>query len=116
MRIFQCVLLCSFLHLVSVNAFGSCENAEDQGACPDNAACVSLDGFFQCQCEEGFDEMDLPDITREGQAATVCIDLGYCSPFDNNEVDCQNGCDLQRSVWIISNNLQVQKRILRRKM
>lgn len=73
MRIFQCVLLCSFLHLVSVNAFGSCENAEDQGACPDNAACVSPDGFFQCQCEEGFDEMDLPDITRAGQAATVCI-------------------------------------------
>lgn len=73
MRIFHCVLLCSFLHLVSVNAFGSCENAEDQGACPDNAACVSLDGFFQCQCEEGFDEMDLPDITREGRAATVCI-------------------------------------------
>lgn len=79
MRIFQCVLLCSLLHLVSVNAFGSCENAEDQGACPDNAACVSLDGFFQCQCEEGFDEMDLPDITREGQAATVCIGI-----IDNN--------------------------------
>uniref|UniRef100_K1PZ16 Uncharacterized protein n=1 Tax=Magallana gigas TaxID=29159 RepID=K1PZ16_MAGGI len=44
------------------------------------------------QPQEGFDEIDLPDITIDGQAATVCIDLGICSPFDNEVDDCgENG-------------------------
>lgn len=70
MRVFQCFLLCIFLHSFSVDAFRVCVNDAD---CPDNAVCVSTDARSICQCKNGFDEIDLPDITRNSQAATVCI-------------------------------------------
>lgn len=45
---------------VSVEAFGTCESATDNDACPDNSACVNLGGEgFECQCEDGFDMIDL---------------------------------------------------------
>lgn len=67
MQAFLCFLFCSCLCSVSVEAFGTCESATDNAACPDNSAC------FECQCEDGFDMIDLPDITIEGGVATVCI-------------------------------------------
>lgn len=74
MQAFQCFLFCSCLCSVSVEAFGTCESATDNAACPDNSACVNLSGeSFECQCEDGFDMIDLPDITIEGGVATVCI-------------------------------------------
>nr|XP_011450040.2 uncharacterized protein LOC105344105 [Crassostrea gigas] len=104
MRGFQCIVLCALLYTVSVDAaFGSCHG--DDGNCPDNAECIgdvsddddddddNGDGdTSECECKEGFDEIDLPGITIDGQAATVCIDLGICSPFDNEVDDCgENG-------------------------
>lgn len=80
MRGFECILLCVLLHAVSVDAFYLCKNATDDDACPDNSACVDEDGegpsrYFECKCEEGFDEIDLPGLTRDGRAATVCIGM-----------------------------------------
>lgn len=93
MRGFKCILLCVLLHSVSVDAFYSCKNVTDDDACPDNSACVDvgLSRYFECKCDEGFHEIDLPGLTRDGRAATVCIDFGYCSQFDNKEDDCVNG-------------------------
>ncbi|XP_052676255.1 uncharacterized protein LOC128157699 [Crassostrea angulata] len=81
-----CFVFCALLYTVSVDAaFGNCDIDSN---CPDNAQCDSP----ECECQEGFDEIDLPGITIDGQAATVCIDLGICSPFDNEVDDCgENG-------------------------
>lgn len=75
MRGFQCIVLCALLYTVSVAAaFGSCDG--DDGNCPDNAECGGDDsGLSECECKEGFDEIDLPGITIDGQAATVCIGM-----------------------------------------
>lgn len=77
MRGFKCILLCVLLHSVSVDAFYSCKNVTDDDACPDNSACVDvgLSRYFECKCDEGFHEIDLPGLTRDGQAATVCIGM-----------------------------------------
>lgn len=69
MRGFQCLLLCALIYFVSVDAFGYCD---DDGDCPDNAEC---DDSNNCACKEGFNEIDLPDITIDGQAPTVCIGM-----------------------------------------
>lgn len=74
-----CILLCVLLHSVSVDAFNSCKNATDDDACPDNAVCEDRGrsfSYFECRCEEGFVEIDLPGLTRGGSAATVCIGMG----------------------------------------
>lgn len=81
MRGFKCILLCVLLHSVSVDAFYSCQNATNDDACPDNAVCEDRGGSymytnFECRCEEGFVEIDLPGLTRGGSAATVCIGIG----------------------------------------
>ncbi|XP_052680935.1 uncharacterized protein LOC128161655 isoform X1 [Crassostrea angulata] len=99
MRGIQCFVFCALLYSFQVDAFSSCDA---DGDCPDNAECDgSGDGIMgggdgggpsECECKEGFDEIDLPDITIDGKAATVCIDLGICSPFDNEVDDCgENG-------------------------
>ncbi|XP_065938646.1 uncharacterized protein [Magallana gigas] len=92
MRGFQCLLLCVLLYSASVEVFGqlpACENDED---CPDNATCEDDgDGNLECVCEEGFDEVDVPGLTVGGSAVTVCVDLGVCSPLDNEVDDCENG-------------------------
>ncbi|XP_052676313.1 uncharacterized protein LOC128157745 [Crassostrea angulata] len=96
MRGFQCIVLCALLYTVSVDAaFGNCDIDSN---CPDNAECNDVcnggceGGLYECECKKGFDEIDLPDITIDGKAATVCIDLGICSPFDNEVDDCgENG-------------------------
>lgn len=79
MRGFQCILLCALLNSIMVNAFYSCESATDGNSCPDNSACVDVDGDtrFECECNEGFDVVDLPGLTIDGQAATVCIGMEY---------------------------------------
>lgn len=66
------VFLILLLSLLSFGwGYGTCES---DAACPDNSACVNLGGErFECQCEDGFDMNDLPDITIEGGVATVCI-------------------------------------------
>lgn len=28
-----------------------------------------------CRCEEGFDEIDVPGVTKDGQAVTVCCGM-----------------------------------------
>ncbi|XP_034306175.2 uncharacterized protein [Magallana gigas] len=93
MRGIQCFVFCALLYSIQVDAFGSCDV---DGDCPDNAECNDGGGHgggsSECECKEGFDEIDLPDITIDGKAATVCIDLGICSPFDNEVDDCgENG-------------------------
>nr|XP_034306174.1 uncharacterized protein LOC117682530 isoform X2 [Crassostrea gigas] len=97
MRGIQCFVFCALLYSIQVDAFSSCDA---DGDCPDNAECNGRGGSgggdgggsSECECKEGFDEIDLPDITIDGQAATVCIDLGICSPFDNEVDDCgENG-------------------------
>lgn len=85
MRGFQCILLCALLNSIMVNAFYSCESATDDNSCPDNSACVDVDGGtrFECQCDEGFDVVDLPGLTMNGQAATVCIGMEYSIKKEN---------------------------------
>eukprot|EP00105_Crassostrea_gigas_P025100 XP_011445564.1 PREDICTED: transmembrane matrix receptor MUP-4-like [Crassostrea gigas] len=91
MRGFQCLLLCVLLYSASVDAFGDCEGADDDGSCPDNATCEDEDAdeTFECECKDGFDEID-SGLTVGGTAVTVCVDLGVCSPLDNVD-DCGNG-------------------------
>lgn len=57
----------------------------DDDSCPDNSACVDVDGGtrFECQCDEGFDVVDLPGLTMNGQAATVCIGMEYSIKKEN---------------------------------
>lgn len=85
MRGFQYILLCALLNSIMVNAFYSCESATDDDSCPDNSACVDVDGGtrFECQCDEGFDVVDLPGLTMNGQAATVCIGMEYSIKKEN---------------------------------
>nr|XP_034305587.1 EGF-like repeat and discoidin I-like domain-containing protein 3 [Crassostrea gigas] len=87
---FQCLLLCVLLYSASVDAFGVC--SDDEG-CPDYATCEDgdADNTFECECEDGFFEIDVPGLTIGGNAVTVCVDLGVCSPFDNVVDDCMNG-------------------------
>lgn len=79
MRGFQYILLCALLNSIMVNAFYSCESATYGNSCPDNSACVDVDGDtrFECECNEGFDVVDLPGLTMNGRAATVCIGMDY---------------------------------------
>nr|XP_034312899.1 delta-like protein C [Crassostrea gigas] len=93
MRGFQCLLLCALLYLASVDAFGICVGEADDGSCPDNATCEdeNNDHSFECECKEGFDEIDVPGLTIDSKAVTVCVDLGSCSPLDNKVDDCVNG-------------------------
>ncbi|XP_052680734.1 uncharacterized protein LOC128161487 [Crassostrea angulata] len=94
MRGFQCLLLCVLLYSASVDAFGVCTDADDDASCPDNATCEDedADNTFECECEDGFDEIDVPGLTIGGEAVTVCVDLGVCSPLDNEVGDCgENG-------------------------
>ncbi|XP_065938647.1 EGF-like repeat and discoidin I-like domain-containing protein 3 [Magallana gigas] len=93
MRGFQCLLLCVLLYSASVDAFGECDSADDDGSCPDNATCEDEDEdeTFECECKDGFDEID-SSVTVGGTALTICVDLGVCSPLDNEVDDCgKNG-------------------------
>lgn len=56
-----------------------CEDADDDASCPHNSACedVNEDTEFECKSEEGFDEVDVPGLTRDGHAATVCVGMKY---------------------------------------
>ncbi|XP_052679845.1 slit homolog 3 protein-like [Crassostrea angulata] len=92
MRGFQCLLLCVLLYSASVDAFGTCKDINDDASCPDNATCEDedSDAKFECECKDGFDEIDVPGLTAGGTAVTVCVDLGVCSPLDNVD-DCGNG-------------------------
>lgn len=76
MRGIQCFVFCALLYSIQVDAFGSCDV---DGDCPDNAECNDGGGHgggsSECECKEGFDEIDLPDITIDGKAATVCIGM-----------------------------------------
>lgn len=85
MRGFQYILLCALLNSIMVNAFYSCESATDDNSCPDNSACVDVDGDtrFECECNEGFDVVDLPGLTMNGRAATVCIGMDYSIKKEN---------------------------------
>ncbi|XP_034305526.2 slit homolog 2 protein-like [Magallana gigas] len=86
---FQCLLLCTVLYSATVDAFGECD---DDGSCPDNATCEGdTSGGSQCECKDGFDEIDVPGLTIGGTPMTVCVDFGVCSPFDNFVDDCLNG-------------------------
>ena len=77
MRGFQCLLLCVLLYSASVDAFGDCDDADDDGSCPDNATCEDedADNTFECECEDGFDEIDVPGLTIGGEAVTVCVGM-----------------------------------------
>lgn len=77
------IVLCALLFSNSVDAFGSCADDSD---CPDNAECDNNDDVDQdcdgescqpieCECKEGLDEIDLPKITIDGRAATVCVGM-----------------------------------------
>ncbi|XP_052679843.1 delta-like protein B [Crassostrea angulata] len=92
MRGFQCLLLCVLLYSASVEVFGQLPECTDNGDCPDNATCEDDDNSnLKCVCEEGFDEID-SGVTVGGTALTVCVDLGVCSPLDNEVDDCgENG-------------------------
>lgn len=79
----QCIVLCALLFSISVDAFGSCADDSD---CPDNAECDNNGDDdddcesescepVECECKEGFDEIDLPKITIDGRAATVCVGM-----------------------------------------
>lgn len=83
-RGFQCLLLCAILYSASasVDAFGTCNDAEDDASCPDDTECVevipekeSTGADLGCRCEEGFDEIDVPGVTKDGQAVTVCCGM-----------------------------------------
>nr|XP_034307574.1 protein crumbs homolog 1-like [Crassostrea gigas] len=87
MRGFQCLLFCVLLYSASVEVFGQLECDED-GDCPDNATCEDVDGEDLCVCGADFDAVDVPGLTIGGTAVTVCIDLGVCSPLDNEVDDC----------------------------
>ncbi|XP_052679842.1 slit homolog 3 protein-like [Crassostrea angulata] len=93
MRGFQCLLLCVLLYSASVDAFSVCADTDDDASCPDNATCEDedADNTFECECEDGFDEIDVPGLTVGGSAVTICVDLGVCSPLDNDVDDCKNG-------------------------
>lgn len=67
---FQCLLLCTVLYSATVDAFGECD---DDGSCPDNATCED----DQCECKDGFDEIDVPGLTIGGTPMTVCVGMNY---------------------------------------
>lgn len=77
MRGFQCLLLCALLYLASVDTFGICVGEADDGSCPDNATCEdeNNDHSFECECKEGFDEIDVPGLTIDSKAVTVCVGM-----------------------------------------
>lgn len=77
MRGFQCLLLCALLYLASVDAFGICVGEADDESCPDNATCEdeNNDHSFECECKEGFDEIDVPGLTIDSKAVTVCVGM-----------------------------------------
>eukprot|EP00105_Crassostrea_gigas_P036744 XP_019920892.1 PREDICTED: uncharacterized protein LOC105323606 [Crassostrea gigas] len=74
MRGFQCLILCVLLYSASVDAFGTCADANDVDSCPENATCEdeNADSTFECECEDGFDEVDVP---IGGTAVTFCDEL-----------------------------------------
>lgn len=50
-----------------------------------------------CRCEEGFDEIDVPGVTKDGQAVTVCcgmenINLIIVQKFDVDPYMVLNKC------------------------
>ncbi|XP_011420978.1 protein draper [Magallana gigas] len=63
------------------------KDCADNNDCPDDSSCISIGTNRQCQCDNGYDAIDLP-VTSGGEPVTVCKDLGPCSPFDGVETDC----------------------------
>lgn len=63
--------------MASVDAFGICVGEADDGSCPDNATCEdeNNDHSFECECKEGFDEIDVPGLTIDSKAVTVCVGM-----------------------------------------
>lgn len=47
------------------------KDCADNNDCPDDSSCISIGTNRQCQCDNGYDAIDLP-VTSGGEPVTVC--------------------------------------------